>query len=116
MKRILLIVGLVILLGAGCSSIGYGLRVFTDENQTYSFPDGLTVRLVNITDSRCSRGLECIWEGQIGGNFELANGAFAEMEPQDLYLGELTAAEKTVGPYTFFLQSVKQGELQVNIE
>ncbi len=82
-------------------SASFGVAVTLALGGTASFPDGLSVMLKTIDDSRCKPGVQCIWAGELAPTFQISGGAVGAA--QDLRLGTMTAKEKTVAGYSFSL-------------
>jgi hypothetical protein len=79
----------------------FGRAVTLKAGQSVTFTDGLKVYLKEINDSRCKSGVQCIWQGEISGTFEVSGGKISGIK--EVFLG--TERNKTValGDYTFNL-------------
>jgi len=42
-------------------------------NELHTTKDGITVKVVEITDSRCPAGAQCVWAGNAGATLELSH-------------------------------------------
>lgn len=65
------------------------------------FPDGLSLGLKEVNDSRCKPGVQCIWQGEISFLFSVSLGGFSE----ELRLGTVNNKNATLKGYVFTLQS-----------
>ena len=82
-------------------NIPFTLRV----GETATLPEGMSVKLEKIDDSRCPANVQCIWQGELGATFILTGGGFASST--SIRLG--TERNKSIIPassgLTFTLQS-----------
>ena len=82
----------------------FGAQISLGLNQSVTFPDGLTVTVADINDSRCPQGVQCIWAGEVAVTLTLTKGNF-ETSMGEVRLGELTKKTELVKGYTLALIS-----------
>lgn len=68
----------------------------------FVFPDGMTVSLTALNDSRCKPGVQCIWQGEIGAVFAVSRAGDA---PEELRLGTVRNKSASFAGHTFTLKS-----------
>jgi hypothetical protein len=68
-----------------------------------TFPDGLSLVLKEINDSRCKPGLECFWQGELSTLFNI-NGSSTE----EVRLGTVNNKKISFKGYTFSLESATE--------
>jgi hypothetical protein len=75
--RKLFLIPLVCLLFSGCSSISEESKSVTVKakvNQVSKFDNSLSIEVKSVTDSRCPKGANCFWEGEVRVNLTLIDG------------------------------------------
>jgi len=72
-------------------------------NDKVIFPDGLSLVLKEINDSRCKPGLECFWQGELSALFNV-NGSSTE----EVRLGTVNNKKISFKGYTFSLESATE--------
>jgi hypothetical protein len=82
---------------------------------TATYPDGFTIKLVHINDSRCKKGVVCIWAGELAAEVELSGGALGS-ETKPLILGQTTKPTVTEGPYTLTLESITETTATISVK
>jgi hypothetical protein len=119
------LVGSLALVGAGC--LGGEMRSpaanpdepFRVESTLsvggeFGLADGLRVRLDRIDDSRCKKGVVCVWQGELSPVLAISGGAMTL--PVEVRLGTERAREVTVAPYYFSLLSATAGDATFVVE
>ena len=76
-----------------------------------TFPDGLNLKLMKIDDSRCPKDVQCIWAGELSGNFFMSRAN----EAADFPLGTITAKVATIGAYTFTLKDATEISMTIYV-
>ncbi len=84
-------------------SARFDTAVTLSAGETAAFSDGLQVKLKAVNDSRCKSNVQCIWAGELSGDFALSGGSLTS--PKSLQLGTLKNTTVTLGSYTFALSS-----------
>lgn len=92
----------------------FNKTVSLNLHEKAAFPDGSSVTLTEINDSRCKLGVQCIWAGELSATFTLSRGSDFQKE---IILGTLTAPSMAVKEYTFSLQEIteKSATITVNL-
>jgi hypothetical protein len=80
----------------------FGKLITLKLNEKIGFSDGLKVALTAINDSRCQKGVECFWEGELSPVLELSGGSL--VNPGEVHLGTVNNKTVTVEHYTFSLK------------
>lgn len=62
--------------GSNCALGEFGKAISVNVNGKVVFPDGLTLSLNQINDSRCPSGAVCIWAGELSASFAATGGKF----------------------------------------
>ena len=127
MKKILIVIGLIALTGAGCSfstnisvppSITPQTSAVFNEATTISigerifFQDGMKLTLTAINDSRCPSGVQCIWAGELSPVFTFVD---ADKNSQEVILGTTRTPSVTVKNYVITLSSVTTEEAIITV-
>jgi hypothetical protein len=76
MRKILL-VGSICLLVLGCGSISEQKKSSTINarvNTVIKFDDALLIEVKSVSDSRCPKGCQCIWAGEVSVSINLSDG------------------------------------------
>lgn len=94
------------LLLTGCSLAGatYGEPITLEVEDSVTFDDGLTVKLLEMSDSRCPADVQCIWEGELSGNFELSG----VVETQEVRLGTASGSDALIENYRLALNEATE--------
>ena len=95
-------------------SSDFGKSVKLSLNGKVSFPDGLIVKLKEINDSRCPVGTQCIWAGEISGNFAISGGKL--VSPKDIRLGTTNNKSIKEGNYTFTLKDATVTSITIVVD
>jgi hypothetical protein len=82
-------------------------------NEKITFTDGLVVALTVLDDSRCPKGVQCIWAGEISATFELSGGKLKN--PGEIHLGTVNDKSMTVENYTITLVGGTETSATVNV-
>lgn len=95
----------------GDSSTSYNFSI--DETKIY--PDGLSLTLLTINDSRCKPDVQCIWAGELAPTFSATGGNFGQAVTM-ITLGSVLNQATTSHQYTFTLGDVttKRATLVIN--
>ena len=83
-------------------------------NESIKFPDGLSVTLLEINDSRCKQGVVCIWAGELAPVFALIYGNVGEIQ-QEIRLGYSTLKQLTQNNYIFSLDNVTETTATITV-
>jgi len=83
-------------------------------NESFKFPDGLSVILLEINDSRCKPGVVCIWAGELSPVFSLVFGNVGEIE-QEIRLGDSTAKQLVQNNYIFLLNNATENAATITV-
>ncbi len=94
------------LLLTACSLSGatYGSPTTFEVEDSVTFEDGLTVKLLEINDSRCPADVQCIWAGELSGNFELSG----TVETQTVLLGMVSGSDAMIDDYRLALTEITE--------
>lgn len=79
----------------------FGKPVDLKIGTTVVFVDGLQVKLMSVTDSRCPKDVQCIWQGELTATFQVDGGG--DGAPQPLVLGTVREPKKSLAGYSFEL-------------
>ena len=98
----------------GCIQTGNEQIFYFDRNfvvqskSTYISDNGwLAIKNVQITDSRCPEGVQCVWAGELGVTFDVSlPPSSISTDHAQIILGETTAKNKVALGYFFQLISV----------
>lgn len=82
----------------------FGGEVSFVVNQKIKFPDGLTLTLKQIDDSRCKPNVVCIWAGELSPLFLINAVSFNK----EIRLGTVNSKEVTESGYLFNLKSATE--------
>jgi hypothetical protein len=78
-------------------------------NDKVIFPDGLSITLKGINDSRCKPGLQCLWQGELSALFSVnIKGSLGELR-----LGTVNNKSTGLNGYTFSLESATEGSASI---
>lgn len=83
-------------------------------NNPITFPDGLSVLLKEINDSRCPQGVQCIWAGELSGIFTLSGGNFTASK--EINLGAINNKKIILEGYTFSLHNITENSATILVE
>lgn len=92
----------------------FGSPVVFNLNEEAVFTDGLKVVLTAISDSRCPKGVQCIWAGEVSVTFEVSGGRITY--PGEVRLGTETIPFTTVENYSFSLKSADEKSAELVVE
>jgi len=73
-------------------------------NDEVTFPDGLSLILKEINDSRCPLDVQCIWQGELSVLLSVS----IKNSLSDVRLGTVNNKEVSLKGYEFFLQSATE--------
>ena len=121
MKKILLIAAALLLVGAGClqaaappvtpaptaTEIRLGEAFTLKTGESRSLQGGLRVTLEAIGDSRCPKGVQCIWAGELSPKLRVELKDASE----ELTLGTLTKLKADALGYRFSLVAATESEV-----
>ncbi len=79
------------------------------------FSDGLTVQLLEINDSRCPAGVQCIWAGELSARLEISGGK-AGTTTAEMRLGTSRNRQTALGGYTFELIDATPTQIRLRVE
>ncbi len=82
-------------------------------NDKFTFTDGLEVTLKEINDSRCPKGVQCFWAGEIAGLFSLSGGVLTA--PKEIRVGTVNNKSVTWEGYTLTLQNATEDNVDIEI-
>jgi len=82
----------------------FGEPVKLDVGAAVAYPDGLTVLLEAVNDSRCPKGVQCIWQGELAPVLVFKEGKLSE--ETKLRLGTVRGLAGAAGPYAVALGEV----------
>lgn len=91
----------------------FGTSTIFAVDASARFPDGLTVRLVKIDDSRCPQGVQCVWQGEIAATFDLEGGDVGASTR--LVLGTVRAPESSLAGYAFALSDAEASSVGLTV-
>jgi len=83
--------------------------------ETVSHPDGMTLKLVRINDSRCKKDVVCIWAGELGVTAQASGGSFGSTTAE-VVLGQTTRPSATVGAYVFTLNTIDEQRVTISVK
>lgn len=122
--RLLIAAALLVLAGAGCApgswpgafEVRHPFGGATDVplGSSALFEDGLRLTLKQLDDSRCPKGVTCVWQGELSGVFDASGGALAAKE--ELRLGMVSGAQAEVGPYRVALSDASDTTFTVVVD
>lgn len=76
------------------------------------FPDGLSLILKEINDSRCQPNVQCVWSGELSALFAINTGSVSE----DLRLGAVSNKTANLRGYSFTLQTVSPESVTILVK
>lgn len=91
----------------------FGELVSFKLNDSVTFSDGLNIVLKEINDSRCPKGVQCIWAGEISGSFVLTGAEFSS--PGEVRLGTLNKKSIVLNGYTFSLKDATATSMTIEV-
>src|SRR5687768_1892083 len=83
----------------------FGIETTVVVGMSVRYPDGLTVRLEKIDDSRCPQDVQCVWQGELAATLHLEGGDVGAST--QLVLGTVRAPESSLAGYAFALQNAE---------
>ena len=98
--------------GAG-SLLEFNKIISFKLNDKFTFVDGLEITLKEINDSRCPKGVQCVWAGEISGLFAFSGGSLSA--PKEIRLGTLNNKSVTLEGYTVSLQGATENSLNIEV-
>ena len=87
--------------------VEFGKEVVLKVGDKVSYPGGLSVGLVKINDSRCMKGVVCIWAGELSAVLIVDNSQL-NMPAKEISMGTVVNKSVSVGSYTFSLVSATE--------
>ncbi|MCC7160154.1 hypothetical protein IT399_00275 [Candidatus Nomurabacteria bacterium] len=96
------------------STVQFNQKFDLKINDSVSFSDGLNVVLKKIDDSRCPKGVQCIWAGELTGNFAVSGGKMSKN--QEIYLGTMTNKSVTLDGYTFSIKDATATNISILVD
>lgn len=114
MKKLLVVISLIALTGAGCggsrntnvpptqtpSTAAFNASVTFSIGESVTFQDGMKLTLTTINDSRCPADVQCIWAGELSPVFMFYD---VDQTSQEVILGTSRTTSTTVKNYTITL-------------
>lgn len=97
------------------NSVEFGKPVTMGVNEKIIFPDGLVLTLNQINDSRCKKGVVCIWAGELSAVFYGSQWKATTAPSQEIRLGTVNNKSVSSGGYTFSLMSATESSATVNV-
>lgn len=91
----------------------FGGVVVFKLNDKVTFSDGLNVTLKEINDSRCPKGVQCVWAGEIAGTFMISDAKL--VAPKEIRLGMIRNKSVVSEGYTFSLKDATTTSLSVEV-
>jgi hypothetical protein len=91
----------------------FGGSVVFKLNDKITFSDGLNVVLKEINDSRCPKGVQCIWAGEISGIFTISGAGL--VSPVEIRLGTINNKKVILDGYTFSLKDATETNITIEI-
>jgi hypothetical protein len=80
-------------------------------NDKIIFSNGLSLILEDINDSRCKPGLECVWQGELSGLFDIN----IKNSLEEIRLGTVNSKKVTFKGYTFSLKSATENSMTIMV-
>ncbi len=90
----------------------FGKEVFLNVGGRVSYPGGLSVALVKINDSRCMKGVVCVWAGELSAVLSVDNSILSMMA-REISVGTATNKSVRVGNYTFSLAGATENSATI---
>lgn len=91
----------------------FGKTVTFKINDKLTFADGLEVTLKEINDSRCPKGVQCIWAGEIAGLFAVSGGGLTA--PDEVRVGTVNNTNTVSGIYTFTAKDATTDSISIEV-
>jgi hypothetical protein len=79
----------------------YGAKIEITKGMPVKYPDGLSIELIQVTDSRCPKDVQCIWAGEVNAYLRLSGSTFTQTK--EISLGSVTRIAITDSGYQFLL-------------
>jgi hypothetical protein len=83
------------------SEVAYGAKIEISRGMPVQYPDGLSIELIQVTDSRCPKEVQCIWAGEVNAYLRLSGSTFTQTK--EISLGSITRIAISDGGYQFLL-------------
>lgn len=93
----------------------FNSEVVFQVSESITFPDGLSVTLLKIDDSRCKPEVVCFWAGELSPVFTAAYGNI-KVAQQEIRLGEVTAKQLIDSGYIFSLNNATETSATITID
>lgn len=94
-----------------CPQAEFNKSIVMNINNEIVFPDGLSLILKEINDSRCKPDVQCIWQGELSALFDVRiNGSSEEIR-----LGTVNNKEVSLKGYTFSLEDATENNVTIII-
>lgn len=92
-------------------TLGEPMQLAVGEAAHMEEPESMTIRFLDVpSDSRCPKGVTCVWAGDAEAVFQVWMGAMGEGEPVEVGLhthgGAQYPKHRTVAGYTLRLKSL----------
>ena len=97
----------------GAQGKPFGSVVRLGLNQTVTYSDGLKVTLIDIGDSRCPAGVQCVWAGELSPEFRLSGGRFGA--ERTVILGTVRSPRQQEGDYLLEISAVTESTAELTI-
>ena len=92
------------------SKVKFGEAITLKVNEKITFSNGLVVILTDINDSRCSKDVVCIWQGELAIILELSGNI---SEPGEVHLGTVNKKSVYVEGYTVSLEQATENSATI---
>ncbi len=83
------------------TTVEYGSKIEIEKGVPVQYPDGLSIELIQVTDSRCPKDVQCIWAGEVNAYLRLSGSTFTQTK--EISLGSVTRIAISDGGYQFLL-------------
>ncbi len=86
---------------APAAKASFGARVVLKKGRAATYPDGLNIVLDKVDDSRCPKGVQCVWSGELGPQLTVSGGEVGKK--LFVLLATVTHPKVMLGVYAFAL-------------
>lgn len=91
----------------------FGAPATINLEESAAFPDGLRVRLISVSDSRCPADVQCAWAGELAPIVQLSGGE--ETALVRLQLGTVRALDRSSDNYAVALNEATTTSVVVTV-
>jgi len=96
---------------ASDNTVEFGEPIVMRIADMFAFPDGMVLTLKEIGDSRCPKGVQCIWQGELSPLFvSTANGTSDEIR-----LGTVRQESISLKGHTYQLEAATEDSATVRV-